>query len=167
MDNQVKNLIRVGRVSAINAAKATAKVVFEAQGLVSYDLPVIQNQTLKNKDYCLPDIGERVVCVFLPTGNAEGFILGSIYSDEDKPPADNANKRLVCFEDGSIVEYDRETHTLTVNAAGPINIVSSKIVSITAEEKLIISAPKGVSISAPDITGIGVVITGKSSGGSW
>lgn len=133
MDGIIKNLIRVGRVSSVDPATATARVVFEAQGLVSYDLPVLQRQTLKNKDYCLPDVGEHVVCIFLPTGNAEGFILGAIYSDEDLPSASSADKRVVEFSDGTTVEYDRATHTLTINAVGPVNIVAAGNVNVTGD----------------------------------
>lgn len=161
MSGEFKNLIRVGRVSSVNPAAATARVVFEAQGVVSYDLPVLQRQTLRNQDYCLPDVGEHVLCIFLPTGNAEGFILGSFYSDQDQPPAgaDSENKRIVRFEDGTTVEYDRATSTFTINAVGPVNIVAAEVLQI--------SAPKGVTISATDQQGSGVQINGKDTSGSW
>jgi phage baseplate assembly protein V len=133
MENVLKNLIRVGRVSAVDPVNATARVVFEAHGLVSYDLPVLQRQTLRNKDYYLPDVGEHVVCIFLPTGNAEGFVLGAIYSREDQPPAASADKRMVRFEDGTSVEYDRASHTLTINAVGPVNIVAAGNVNVTGD----------------------------------
>jgi len=133
MNNVLKNLIRIGRVSAVNPEKATARVVFEAQGVVSYELPVLQWQTLKNKDYCLPDVGEYVVCIFLPTGNAEGFILGAIYSEENEPPANSSDKRVITFSDGTTIEYDRSTHTLSINAVGPVNIVASGNVNVTGD----------------------------------
>lgn len=124
MNGVLKNLIKVGRVSSVNPKTVTARVEFEAQELVSSDLLILQRQTLKNKDYCLPDVGEHVVCIFLPTGNAEGFILGAIYSSDD-PPVNNVNKRMVKFSDGTKVEYDRSSRTLTVDATGPINIVGN------------------------------------------
>lgn len=133
MDNVTKNLIRVGRVSSVDPKTATARVVFEAQGVVSYDLPVLQRQTLRNKDYWLPDVGEHVVCIFLPTGNAEGFILGAIYSDEDQPPVSSQDKRVVQFEDGTRIEYDRSTRTLTINAVGPVNIAAAGNVNVTGD----------------------------------
>lgn len=174
MENIIKNLIKVGRVSSVDPAAATARVVFEDQGVVSYDLPVIQHQTLKNKDYCLPDVGEHVVCLFLPTGNAEGFVLGAIYSDEDQPPGNDPGKRLVQFEDGTRVEYDRASHTLMIQAVGPVNVITSGPVivqgnnlTIAAQEKLSLNAPKGILISATDVDGTGVQIVGKDSSASW
>lgn len=133
MDNITKNLIRVGRVSAVNSANATVRVDFQAQGVVSYDLPVLQRQALRNKDYCLPDVGEYVVCIFLPTGNAEGFVLGSIYKGDIDPPVNNQDKRAFIFSDGTKIEYDRSSHTLVINAVGPINIVASGDVNVTGD----------------------------------
>jgi phage baseplate assembly protein V len=133
MDNITKNLIRVGRVSAVNPEKATVRVAFEAQGVVSYDLPVLQQQTLNNKEYCLPDVGESVVCIFLPTGNASGFVLGSIYAGDNKPPVSNPDKRLVQFEDGTKIEYDRGSHTLSINAVGSVNIVASSGINVVGD----------------------------------
>ena len=133
MDSAIKNLIRVGRVSSVNAANCTARVAFEAQGIVSYDLPIIVPQTMKNKDYALPDVGEQVLCIFLPTGNAAGFILGSLYSTVDKPPLSSADKRGTTFSDGTHIEYDRSSNTLMIDCKGPINIIASGNVHVTGD----------------------------------
>lgn len=189
MDNQIKNMVRVGRVSSINPATGTARVAFEPQGVVSYDLQILVPQTMKNKDYYMPDIGEHVVCLFLPTGNQEGFIMGAVYSNEDKPPVSSPDKRRVEFEDGTWVEYDRKSHMLEVYGVGELKITAEKdlaiavknivitaekdisinaeTMSVNIQETLSISAPKGITISAPDPTGTGVVIVGKSDSGSW
>lgn len=127
MDSIVRSLIRLGRVSSVNAAEATARVVFEDRdNMVSYDLPVIVANTLKNKDYCLPDIGESVVCIFLPNGLARGFVLGAVYSETDRPPVSSPDKRQVRFADGAVVEYDRQTGTMTVCTPGKINITAAQ-----------------------------------------
>ncbi|MDD4599616.1 hypothetical protein SDC9_04134 [bioreactor metagenome] len=126
MSNVLKNIVRVGRVSSIDPERATVRVAFEDKsGLVSYDLPVLVQQTLKNKDYCMPDPGEHVVCLFLPNGIAQGFCLGAFYSATDTPPVSNAKKRHVSFEDGTTIEYDRETSTLTINTVGAVNITGA------------------------------------------
>lgn len=93
--------------------------------MVSFDLPVLVRGAMGTKDYWLPDPGEQVVCIFLPIGNAQGFVLGAFYSQKDRPPVAEANKRHIAFPDGTTIEYDRATHTLTINAKGPINIVAT------------------------------------------
>jgi len=134
MDPILKNLIRVGIVSSINPAKCTARVAFEDRSsVVSFDLPILVRGSFQNKDYWMPDPGEQVVCLFLPSGNAQGFILGSLYSEKDSTPVTDGNKRHVAFSDGTKIEYDRETHTLTIDAAGPVNIVAADNINVIGD----------------------------------
>lgn len=134
MDAVLKNLARVGRVSSTNPANATVRVVFEdRENMVSYDLPVIVRQSMRSKDYWLPDVGEQVLCLFLPSGNAQGFCLGSFYSEADAPPVNNRNKRHVRFDDGTSIEYDRSTHTLTIHAVGSVNITAAGNVNVIGD----------------------------------
>lgn len=110
-----KNVIRSGRISSINPENGTARVVFaDKDNLVSYDLPVLQRSTLKNKDYGMPDIGESVVCLFQPNGIAEGFIVGAHYNEEDRPPTTDPDVRMVEFEDGTTLTVDRKAHIVKI-----------------------------------------------------
>ncbi len=134
MDKVLRNLIRVGRVSSLNPARATARVAFgDKDDLVSYDLPVLMPNAGVNRDYALPDVDDQVVCLFLPNGIAQGFILGGFYSTADPPPAASADKRLVRFSDGGTVEYDRAASVLTVNTPGAVRITASGGVTITGD----------------------------------
>lgn len=125
-ESALKNLIRVGVVSSINPANGTAKVVFhEKNGLVSGDLPIIYRQTFRNKDYQMPDIDEQVVCLFLENGLEQGFILGAVYSSEDVPPSTDPNKRMIHFQDGTVIVYDRAAHKLTATVNGTAEITAT------------------------------------------
>jgi len=133
MNPQLKNMIRVGIVSSIDPTTCTARVAFEDQdNTVSPELPILVRGTLGAKDYWMPIPGEQVWCLFLPTGNAEGIILGSSYSEQDKPPVTDANKRHITFFDGSEIEYDASAHKLTVNTSGAVEITAAQNVIINA-----------------------------------
>ena len=67
-DNELLSLIRIGEVVSIDAANATARVTFDDDGVTSYNLRVVQPNTLANKDYYMPDIGEAVTIL----GNSDG-----------------------------------------------------------------------------------------------
>lgn len=163
MDPLLKNIIRVGRVTKYHPdpTKHLARVLFEDKTATeSFWLPIILKNTLQNKDYWMPDKGELVVCLFMPSGNAQGFILGSIYQDVDKPSVssdDRRNVRYVGFGDGTFIEYNRETHTLTIDAQGPINIVATGNINVIGDviaggislENHTHTAPNGVT-SPPD-----------------
>jgi phage baseplate assembly protein V len=117
MDSVLKNLIRVGRISSTDPTACTARVAFEDKSnMVSYELPILVKGSLQNKDYWMPVPGEQVVCLFLPSGNAQGFILGAFYSKKDQPPVVDGNKRHISFSDGGYIEYDSSTNTLTISA---------------------------------------------------
>lgn len=130
----LNNLIRVGKVSSINEKEATARVIFSGQDeAVSYDLPIIQRNTLNNKDYALPDVGEQVVCIFLPNGIQQGFVLGSIYSQKDLPVVKDKDRRHVKFSDGTEIEYDRKEHVLKVKCIGKVIIDATEGVYINGQ----------------------------------
>ena len=161
--NEILNqLIKIGEVSTIDPARGTARVTFaDDDSIVSYDLQVVQRNTLENKDYAMPDIGEDVLCVFLPSGSEAGFILGSVYAGEITPPESDENKRTVVFSDGTKISYDRTEHILTAQIGETsitadqenVNVVCSGAVNATANS---------ATVQAPTINLTGDVnITGN------
>lgn len=135
----LKSLIKIGEVSSVNYANGTARVVFDDDdSIVSNDLPVLQTNTLQNKDHALPDVGEDVVCLFLPSGTEEGFILGAVYAGEVQPAETSKDIRSVTFSDGAEIKYDRAAHLLSVKIDGT---------TITANrENVNIDTPKEVNV---------------------
>lgn len=152
----LNSLIKIGEVSSVNASQGTARVVFDDEdGVVSYDLPVLQTNTFRNKDYSMPDVGEDVLCLFLPSGPEEGFILGSFYAGEIKLPEADANKRTIVFADGTRISYDRSSHTLSARIKETELVanqesVSVKAPSVIAEEanQIVIKGGTDVSVEA-------------------
>jgi phage baseplate assembly protein V len=133
LERLVSNLVRVGIVSSVNDAMGTCRVLFEDRDdLVSFELPVMQRQSLQNKDYCMPDIGEQVICLFLPSGVEQGFVIGSFYSSQESRPASSRDVRRVQFNDGTFVEYNRSTHDLVASVQGSANILATGEVVVTA-----------------------------------
>lgn len=133
--NFIKNIVRIGRVSSINAAANTAKVVFtDKNELVSGELMIVNRGSMADKDYWLPDIDEQVLCLMLPNNSGQGlnagFILGSFFSAEDAPQENSADVRAVKFGDGTVVKHDRSTGNLTVNVTGDISIIAGGTVTI-------------------------------------
>ncbi len=110
----VSHLIRPGIVTGRNPDAHTVRVRFpDADGLVTREFPVLAGKTLKDKAYWLPDVGEHVLCLCLPTGLEQGFAIGAFYSGADPVPLSDLDKRHVLFEDGSWFTYDRREHRLS------------------------------------------------------
>lgn len=158
-------------------------MVFDDEdSLVSYDLQILQRNTYENHDYQMVHPGEDVVCLFLGPGQEDGFIIGSLYAGEIKPPEASLDRRTVVFSDDTRVCYDRQEHKLTVTIEGTEIVFNRRDGSITVPNAVTINcttatvnASSSVTLDTPktDITGVLNVtglITGKGglavSGGS-
>lgn len=127
----LNGLIKIGEVSVIYPEKGTARVAFDDDdSIVSAELKVLKRNTFKNHDYGMPDIGEDVVCLFLPCAIEDGFILGSFYAGDVKPEENTGDLRTVVFDDETRIGYDRKAHKLFIE----IDREKEKTV-ITADQK--------------------------------
>lgn len=89
--NALMNIVRIGIVSSIDSEEQTARVTFQdKENLVSGPLKVLENtpnltiQTAEGHDHeiivkpWMPSVGQSVVCLYLPNGESDGFVLGKI-----------------------------------------------------------------------------------------
>ncbi len=133
------SLIRVGVVVDVYPQRGSVRVEFKDQdNLVSHELKVLHRKTHKDKDLWMVDVGEEVLCIFLPNAVEVGFVLGAIYSQQDKVPTDSQDKKFIKFEDGTVLEYDRKKHLMRCNIKGDCLITASSIR---------INAKSGISIN--------------------
>ncbi len=113
---QLSMVIRVGEVTATNPAAHKVTVTHDDDdGQTSGELPVIVPNTLENHDHALPDVGEDVLCIYLPTGTEEGFVLGSFYAGNVADPESSQDVRATKFKDDTRIAYDRSSHTYTID----------------------------------------------------
>lgn len=163
----LSDLIRVGEVTSVDPAAMTARVTFDDDdGVTSFDLPILQRNTFKNHDHCCVDVGEDVLCLFLPTGIEEGFILGSFYAGEVQPPSSSGDVRMVEFSDGTKLSYDRSSHKLTGDVKGDVSITVSGTVSVQAQGAVMAKSSTSITLQAPVINLNGAINTAAESGGS-
>lgn len=106
-------MLRFGIVTQIDPIKVLARVSFGDDDSTSFWLPIMQTKTLKDKFYIMPDINEQVVCL-MDENSEDGVILGAIYSSEDIPAIQSELQYSMNLEDGSLVNANKETETLTV-----------------------------------------------------
>jgi phage baseplate assembly protein V len=166
-----KETLRPGVVVSTDPAAGTVRVQFGDQdGLVSNDLPVLVPRAHLDKAYVLPDVGDQVLCGFLPTGNESGFVLGAMYSKADVPPVASQDKWHVAFQDGTTVEYDRAASKLTINSVGDVSVTAAGRVDVTAPQieltgAVTITGP--LTVTGPTSLGASLGVAGSiSAGGS-
>ena len=125
----IKQLVRVGVISSVDAAAGTARVAFtDLDNTVSHDLRILTRGSKRDKDYWIPDIDEQVVCLMLPNasgrGVCAGVILGTFYSRTDSPAESSADVRGITFGDGSVARHDRGSGSMTIHAAGDLELIA-------------------------------------------
>ncbi len=137
VERRLAQTVRVGIVDQVYPQRGTVRVLMpDSQCLESYELPVLTRKTRLDKDWWLPDLGEQVLCLFLPIGLETGFVLGAPWSLSDPPPTPEPDKRQVRFADGAWLEYDRMSGDMQVHC----------------RNKLVIAAGAGVEFRTPAVT---------------
>lgn len=124
--------MRYGRVSSVDLKRATAKVVFEDRDdVVSFDLQVLQKNTLNKKAYWMPEIDEIAVCLFLANGQESGIIIGTLYAEDaeskHKPVSeisDEGKQRIGLWIDSrNYIKWVEEERKFVVHTENPVEWV--------------------------------------------
>lgn len=118
--------------------------------LVSGWLHVLQQQTLKNKNYFMPDIGELVACLFLGNGPVAGIVMGAIYNDKETPPYEGQDIYYSEYEDKTLLQYDRKKHEMTGNIKG--NVVATVDGNDGADGTVDVTVKAAIKIKAKSLT---------------
>lgn len=168
LNDLLAQVIRVGFVVARDEATMRVRVQVEdttTEALTTDFLLVLVPRAKKDRVYDLPDIGDQVLCLFLPFGREAGFVLGSMYGG-DSPPVSSGDKWHRVFNDGTVLEYDRASNILLADVKGKAEVKTTK--SILADAGTTIEAKAGTSatITAPSIFLNGNVTAGSATGGT-
>jgi phage baseplate assembly protein V len=107
--------------------------------MVTHWLDIPEKGTQDDKVINTIDKGAQVA-LLLTAGATEGVVLGFIYSEEDEPPVTSGDRWHRTFKDGTVLEYDRAAHKLTVDAKGEIEIEATGPVKIKGLQDLTIEA---------------------------
>lgn len=144
LERIVSRMIRVG-VVATYPERGTVRVRFPDQDSeVSYEMRVLTRKTHRDRDYWMPDVGEQVLCAFLPYGREQGFVLGAFYSSADPVPVADQEVRRVEFANGAYVEHDRRTGNVRVETPGEVEVRAKGTVRIVSATQVVIMAPNVV-----------------------
>lgn len=136
--NQVRDMFRVGKISSVNAQNCTARVEFPdkddstGKSLVSQELPIIVIGSRGTKEYHLPEEQTQVLCLFLPNpsgyGMNDGYVIGCMYSEEDKPAESDKRVRSIMVPDGSYIRFDGQGK-VEIHASGHL-VLTAPIIDL-------------------------------------
>ncbi|EDW6064258.1 phage baseplate assembly protein V [Salmonella enterica subsp. enterica serovar Oslo] len=146
-------IFATGTVSAIDPETVRARVRLpDHDNLRTWWLDVMQNNTYKNKDYCMPDVGEQVKVLMTPDG-VEGVILGAVYSGKDTPVISDSDRRRTDFSDGTFVEYDRKNNAMAIGGAiKTLTITTHSDITLQTETQVTVIAQNSATVRTKTAT---------------
>lgn len=111
IEEGINNIVRIGTVVNRDPANYRCRVQFkDNDSLVSYWCQVLAQRAYKDRYFWMPEIDELVLCIFLPFGHEQGFIVGSIYNQKDKPPAKDKELVMENRDDIEITSTEEEIY---------------------------------------------------------
>lgn len=103
------DLIRIGRISALNYKEGTAKVVYkDRDDMVTGDFPLLATE------YMMPKVDDMVLVLHFKNCKARGVIIGPIWNDNNRPEINGKGKYLKRMTDKA--SFKAEDGTLEINA---------------------------------------------------
>ena len=165
--DKMDQIVRIGRVVSRQPEKMRVRVELPdtvTSPLVTAWLPVLCRRACEDMAYDLPDINDQVLCVFLPIGLEQGFVMGSMFGKQS-PPVTNPDKVHRLFRDGTFLEYDRAEHKLTADVKGDVVITATGNVTVTGQT-IQLNGQSSITMNAPSIILQGNVSTSAQGGGA-
>ena len=135
------NMIMVGVVDQLDEQNERIRV--SADGMLTDWIPWGEQRAgpLK-RTWTPPGEGEQVV-VLSPYGDpAQAVVLCSINQDKFPAPANSKTTDRTVYSDGTVVEYDTSTTTMTVNVGMGKVIVNCNTAEVHAAESVLLDTPK-------------------------
>lgn len=125
------NMLRVGKISEVDYDAARARV--RVGDLETGWLPFMAQRAGGDRSWWAPEIGEQVM-ILAPSGDTELAVIapGALYHDARPAPANAATVHRSVYDDGAVIEYDREAHQLRVELppGGSITVIATGGVEI-------------------------------------
>lgn len=156
LERRVSNVIHMGVVA--DADYSLSRVRVRIGPILTDWLPWSTPRAGADRTFQPVEVGEQVVIAARNGDLRQGVIIGSVNSDARPAPGDRPTLTRTVYEDGTTIEYDRESHaySLAVAEAGTFSTAIGGT-TIEADKDRIKLTAGGVSL---EISAAGVEITG-------
>ncbi len=118
-----EGLVRYGRVTEVDPAKARARVTFGGESKSAW-LPWLAQGAGTVSAWSPPAVGEQVVVMAQSGDTAQAVIVGSVFSGQNRAPSDDGGMYRIKLGMSSITMTDSQItlhsngSTLTLDASG-------------------------------------------------
>lgn len=144
MERRTANQIRYGTVLAVDHAQARVRI--KSGEIKTAWLPWSTGRaSAAKRRWDPPEVGEQVV-LLAPTGDLrQAVVLTGVFQQSAAAPSASPDKDTTVYGDGAVVEYDRGSHTYTLDVPAGGKIIL-KCGATTLE-----LTNAGVVLTAPDV----------------
>lgn len=152
LERRVAGMVFTGTISKLDEEKGRYQI--KSGELESDWLPMASPRAGTTKTYSHFSEGEQVVAVS-PSGDMSQAIVMSAVSTESTQASDKANVHKTVYPDGTVVEYDHNSHSMktTIADGGSFETTIGGGVSIKANGgELEISTPGGIALRSATLT---------------
>lgn len=157
LSRQLRNLIRIGVVTEVDAARALCRV--ETGGITTDWLNWLTPRAGRSRTWWAPSVGEQVLLLAIGGELDTAFVLPGIYSDENPAPSASADALHISFPDGAVIEYEPETGALTVSGIKTASVTASESVVVTVPV-VTVKASKKITLDTPEVVCTSKLTTG-------
>lgn len=119
----LRNLIRIGTVSAVNLDDGLCRV--DTGNNTTGWLHWLTARAGKTRSWNAPSVGEQVLVLCLGGELDTGFVLPGIFSDDNPVPSASADALHWSFPDGAVIEYEPATGALTASGIQTATITAA------------------------------------------
>ncbi|AZY53263.1 phage baseplate assembly protein V [Bordetella avium] len=143
----ISNLIRIGRVFAVDLTTLPPKVRVTSGDLESNWLPWLELRAGTTRTWNPLTVGEQVL-ILSPDGDpAGGVVVASLNSEAIPVPSDSAAECVTEYPDGARITYDHQ--------AGKLTVLGIKSVFVEASDSATLQCP-GITLDG-DVTVTGLL----------
>ncbi|MBS0879000.1 phage baseplate assembly protein V [Pantoea sp. JGM49] len=128
----LRNLIRIGTVSAVNLDDGLCRV--DTGNLTTGWLHWLTARAGNTRSWNAPSVGEQVIVLCLGGETDTGFVLPAVFSDNNPAPSASADALHWSFPDGAVIEYEPAT--------GALKAAGIQTATIEAAVKILLSTPE-------------------------
>jgi len=148
----LRNLIRIGTVSAVDAPNGRCRV--RSGDNETGWLPWLSARAGRSRAWSAPSVGEQVLLLSLGGELNTGFILPGIFSDSHPAPSASADALHWSFPDGAVIEYEPQNGAL--KASGIQRATVQAAISVLLDAPLVECSAK-LKTATLEVTGGGTL----------
>ncbi|RRZ95824.1 phage baseplate assembly protein V [Erwinia sp. 198] len=128
----LRNLIRIGTVSAVNLDDGLCRV--DTGNNTTNWLHWLAARAGRTRLWNAPSVGEQVLILCLGGELDTGFVLPGVFSDDNPAPSASADALHWSFPDGAVIEYEPEN--------GALKATGIQTATIQAAVKIMLDSPE-------------------------